>query len=236
MDYKNQTIKEWAVADRPREKMLAKGLSSLTDSELIAILIRAGSPTDSAVSIAKQILAATNNNLVELGKWTVPDLMRFKGIGEAKAIAIVSAMELGRRRSMSVALERPQITSSNDVFQIMHPVLADLKHEEFWAIYLTRANKIITKVCMSSGGTSGTVTDIKLIMKRGLEVLANAMIICHNHPSGNNKPSSADNSLTNKICNAGLLLDMPVLDHVIVAGDQYFSYADEGVLPATSFS
>ncbi len=227
-DYKKQTIKEWAVEDRPREKMLVKGTASLSDSELIAILIRAGSINVSAVEIAKDILRAADNNLNELGRWSVSDFTKFKGIGDAKAIAIVSALELGRRRNLSDATQKPCITSSRDAFDILHPIIADLPHEEFWTLYLNRANKVIAKERISQGGTVGTIIDAKMVMKRGIELLANSIIVSHNHPSGQNRPSDSDVQITRKMVDAGKLLDIPVLDHIIVAGNEYYSFMDNG--------
>lgn len=227
-DYKKQTIKEWAVEDRPREKMLVKGTASLSDSELIAILIRAGSINASAVEIAKDILRAADNSLNELGRWAVSDFTKFKGIGEAKAIAIVSALELGRRRNLSDATQKPCIKSSRDAFDILHPIVADLPHEEFWTLFLNRANKVIAKEKISQGGTVGTVIDAKMVMKRGIELLANSIIVSHNHPSGQNKPSESDVQITRKMVDAGKLLDIPVLDHIIVAGNEYYSFMDNG--------
>lgn len=226
--YKKQTIKDWAAEDRPREKMLIKGTASLSDSDLIAILIRAGSINASAVEIAKDILQAADNNLNELGRWTTADFVRFKGIGEAKAVAIMSALELGRRRSLSDAIQKPSITSSRDAFEILHPIVADLPHEEFWVLYLNRANKVIGRERLSQGGVAGTVIDTKMVMKRGIELLASALILCHNHPSGQTKPSDADMHITRKLADAGKLLDIPVLDHIIVAGRDYYSFMDNG--------
>ncbi len=229
-DYKKQTIKEWAVEDRPREKMLVKGTSSLSDSELIAILIRAGSINASAVEISKDILSAAGNNLNELGRWAITDFTRFKGIGEAKAIAIVSALELGRRRNLSDAAAKPSITSSQDAFEIFQPIVADLPLEEFWALYLNRANKVIGKERLSQGGTSGTVIEPKMVMKRGIELLASAIIVCHNHPSGQLKPSEADTQITRRLVDAGRIMEMPVLDHIIIAGIGFYSFMDNGFM------
>lgn len=226
--YKKQTIKDWAVEDRPREKMLVKGTTSLSDSELIAILIRAGSINASAVEISKDILRAADNSLNELGKWSVSDFTRFKGIGEAKAIAIVSALELGRRRNFSDAASRPSVTSSRDAYELLQPIVADLPHEEFWALFLNRGNKVIAKERLSQGGVSGTIIDAKLVMKRGIELLASSIIVCHNHPSGQNRPSDADIVITRKLMDAGKLLDIPILDHLIVAGGEYYSFMDNG--------
>jgi DNA repair protein RadC len=227
---KNLSIKEWSVDDRPREKLLSKGISSLSDAELIAILIGSGSRNESAVDLSKKILNKVSNNLNELGKLSIPELRKFKGIGEVKAISIVSAMELGRRRKETDTTERPKISCSRDIFNIFHPLLADLYHEEFWIILLNRANKIIDKQRISQGGISGTVTDIRIILKSAIETSASALILCHNHPSGNLKPSDADISITRKIKESGKLMEIELLDHLIVTDGNYFSFADEGIL------
>lgn len=224
------TIKSWAEEDRPREKLLNKGRLVLTDAELIAILIGSGSKKETAVELAKRILAQFNNNLNVLAKLSVADLMKFKGIGEAKAISIVAALELGRRRNETEILKREKITSSKDIFEIFRPQFLDLSHEEFHVLLLNRSNTIIKKEFISRGGVSGTVVDVKIIFKTAVENLASSIILCHNHPSGNLKPSSEDISLTKKIKEVGALLEMPVLDHVIFCDSGYFSFADEGML------
>jgi len=225
---KFRNIKNWAEEDRPREKLLLKGREALSNAELIAILIGSGTVEASAVDVAKKILALSENNLNELGKFDIATLKKIKGIGEAKAITIVAALELGRRRKMAEALEKPQITSSRTAFDIFHPLVSDLPHEEFWALYLNRHNKKIDVAKISQGGVAGTVIDVKLIMKRAIELLANSIILCHNHPSGNTDPSREDKQITQKIIDAGKLLDIPVLDHIIVANNNYFSFADNG--------
>jgi len=230
-EYQHLTIKEWALEDRPREKLLAKGLASLSDAELIAILIGSGSARESAVELARKILLDCNNNLHELGKKNIEELRTsYHGIGEAKAIAIVSALELGRRRKTQEVQERTKITGSRDVFELFQPVLGDLAHEEFWILLLNRANRIISRYKVSQGGVSGTVIDVRLIMKNGIEKLASSIILCHNHPSGNLQPSEADEQITQKLKAAGKLMDMPILDHIIVTDKSYFSFADEGIL------
>jgi len=223
-------IKNWAEEDRPREKLLLKGKASLSDAELIAILIGSGTASLSAVELAKQILDHINNNLNDLAKLTVKDLTKFKGIGEAKAISIVSALELGRRRKETESAKKVKITNSGDVYNVMKSHLLDLRHEEFWVIMLNRANQVISKKLTSSGGVSGTVADPKIIFKSALEELASSVILCHNHPSGNIKPSQADINLTKKLKEAGKLLEIPVLDHIIFTDDQYFSFADESMM------
>jgi DNA repair protein RadC len=226
----NLAIKSWAEEDRPREKLLLKGKAALSDAELIAILIGSGTPKLTAVDVAKLILSAVSNDLNELAKLSVKDLMKHKGIGEAKAITIVSALELGRRRKETAAAARITITCSTDIYNYMKPHLLDLPHEEFWVILLNRANVIMKKIPVSIGGVAGTVADPKIIFKHAIEHLASALILVHNHPSGNLKPSAADISLTKKVKEAGALLDLPVLDHLIFADQAYYSFADEGVL------
>lgn len=224
-------IKDLAEEDRPREKMLLKGVGSLSDAELLGILIASGNKDETAVELAQRILHSVSNNLNTLGKLTIKDLIKnFKGIGEAKAITIIAALELGRRRKLSEAEVQPQITSSENVFQILHPVLADLKHEEVWALLLNRANKVMKKMQVSKGGMTGTVVDIRMIMKEAIDSLASAIILCHNHPSGNVNPSGDDNNITRKLKEAGQILDIKLLDHVIICDHSYYSYADKGHL------
>ncbi len=229
-DYEKLSIKQWAVEDRPREKLLSKGIRSLTDAELIAILIRSGTSRESAVDLAKRILKTTGNNLNELSRMTVHDLQKFRGIGEAKAISIIAAMELGRRRKLSEVLQKKQITSSRDVFDFFQPFLGDLSYEEFWVLHLSRSNRIMAWKKISQGGIAGTVTDIRLILKDALENTSTSMIICHNHPSGNLQPSDADKEITRKIKEAAGLMDIRLLDHVIIGNESYFSFADEGLM------
>jgi DNA repair protein RadC len=229
-EYKNLTIKDWALEDRPREKLLSKGLSSLTDAELIAILIGSGIKNESAVDLAKKILIAVKNNLNELGKLSVEDLMTSKGIGEARAITIIAALELGRRRKRADIMEKKKISGSKDVFEFFQPVLADLPYEEFWILLLNRSNKIIEKFKISQGGISGTVIDVRMILKNAIEKLASSIILCHNHPSGNLQPSEADKKITTKLKDAAGIMDMQVLDHLIIADSSFYSFADEGIL------
>ena len=226
------SIKSWAEDDRPREKLLQKGRTSLSDAELVAILIGSGSRELSAVELSKKILNHSSNNLHELGKKSVKDLMHFKGIGEAKAISIVAALELGRRRKAQEGIDKPKISSSDDAFQIIYPLLADLPHEEFHVLYLNRANKVMFTQAISRGGVSGTVADAKLIFQYAVQQLASSIILCHNHPSGQLKPSQADIQLTKKLIQAGKVLEISVLDHLIVADKSYFSFADEGMMIA----
>jgi DNA repair protein RadC len=229
-NYKKLSIKNWAVEDRPRERFLAKGIQSLSDTELIALIIGSGTREISAVELARQILKNADNNLNQLGKFNVDDLLKLKGVGKAKAISVIAALELGRRRKLSEALERPKITSSKDVYEILFPLISDLAHEEFWILLLNRSNKVIDKYRISQGGIAGTVIDVKIILKRAVEKLASSIILCHNHPSGNLTPSKADINITNKLREAAELMDIKLLDHVIIADNSYFSFIDEGVL------
>ncbi len=223
-------IKSWAEEDRPREKLLLKGKASLSDAELLGILIATGIQNMTAVDIAKVILQSVQNDLNQLARLSVKDLAKFKGIGEAKAITIVSALELGRRKKATESAEKPRIKSSSDAYEVLRPYLSDLSHEEFWIILLNRANEVIKCEKISSGGVSGTVADPKIIFKYALENLASAIILSHNHPSGNLSPSQADRDLTKKLKAAGNNLDIPVLDHLIFTDKTYFSFADEGIL------
>ncbi|MBB6680538.1 DNA repair protein RadC [Aequorivita sp. 609] len=224
------SIKNWNEDDRPREKLLLKGRIALSDAELIAILIGSGSRNESAVSLSQRILASVNNNLSELGRLSISDLTEFKGIGEAKAVSITAAMELGRRRRTGEALERKKITSSKSVFEYVQPIIGDLPHEEFWILYLNNSNKIIKSVQLSKGGITGTVVDIRLAFKEALQIGAVGIIMAHNHPSGTLKPSQADIQLTKKLKVAGESLDIKVLDHLIITEKAYFSFADENML------
>jgi DNA repair protein RadC len=223
-------IKNWSPEDRPREKLILKGKSVLSDAELVAILIGSGTTTLSAVDVAKKILSNAGNDLHELARQTVKDLVKIKGIGEAKAITIVAALELGRRRKDIEQYEKPKITSSRDVFELLKSELTDIPHEEFWILLLNRANRVIKKYQVIQGGVSGTVADPKIIFKVALEELASGIILAHNHPSGNLSASQADMDLTRKLKDAGKLLEIQVLDHLIVGGLKYFSFADEGLL------
>lgn len=226
----SRRILSWAEEDRPREKLLQKGKSALTDAELIAILIGSGTVDQSAVDVAKLILGSAHNNLNELARQGINDLKKIKGIGEAKAITIVAALELGRRRKESEVPRRRRITSSQDAYEEMKPYLLDKPHEEFWILLLNRANEVLRPVQISTGGVAGTVADPKLIFKHALEHLASSMILFHNHPSGNLTPSQADKDLTRKLKEAGRVLDLPVLDHLIFTDSSYYSFADEGIL------
>lgn len=224
------SIKYWNQDDQPREKLRDKGKDALSDAELVAILIGSGNKEESAVELCKRILASVDNNLNALGKLSLSQLMAFKGIGEAKAISIVAAMELGRRRRGEEALQRKKITSSVSVFELMQPIVGELPHEEFWIVYLNNSNKVLRKLQLSKGGITGTLVDVRLVMKTALECGATALILVHNHPSGTLKPSEADKHITQKLKRAGESLDIKVLDHLIITENAYFSFADEGVL------
>ncbi|MCM8567791.1 DNA repair protein RadC [Gramella jeungdoensis] len=226
----NLSIKKWAEDDRPREKLLQKGKASLSDSELIAILLGSGSKNESAVELSKRILSSVRNNLNELGKLSINQLCKFKGIGPAKAVAVVAALELGRRRRLEEALEQKKITSSHSVYEIMLPIIGELPHEEFWIIYLNNSNKIIEQFQISKGGITGTLVDVRITLKKALELGAVSIILVHNHPSGNLKASEADKQLTKKLKTAAESLDIKVLDHIIVTEKSYLSFADEGML------
>ena len=222
-------ITNWSEDDKPREKLMLKGKSSLSDAELIAILIGSGSRNESAVGLSKRILASVDNNLNALGKLSITQLMNFKGIGEAKAISIISALELGRRRRAEDAVELTKITSSKMIFEIMQPIIGELPHEEFWIVYLNNSNKIISKSQLSKGGITGTLVDVRLVFKMALEMGATGLILCHNHPSGTLIPSDADKQITRKLKLAGESLEIKVLDHLIVTEANYFSFVDDGI-------
>lgn len=228
-DTKNLSIKNWAEQDRPREKLLQKGINSLSDAELLAILISSGTKKLSAVDLAKVILSEAENNLHLLGKKTIKDLMKVNGIGQAKALTIVAALELGKRRK-NADLQQIKIRSSKNVYDVMQPILGDLPHEEFWVIYLNKNLKMIEKKRISTGGVSATVIDIKIVLKSAIENLATSIILIHNHPSGNNNPSGQDKEITQKIKKAAALLEITVNDHVIIADKYYFSFADNSIL------
>ncbi|MBC7866417.1 MAG: DNA repair protein RadC [Gloeobacteraceae cyanobacterium ES-bin-316] len=226
----SSSIKNWSVDDRPREKMQAKGAPALSNSELLAILINNGNKEKSALEIAKEVLNLSQNNLDELGKLTLKDLQKIKGIGEAKAITIAAAMELGRRRQSSEFLSKPVVRSSGEIASFLKAVLKDHPHEVFAVLFLNRANKILHFEIVSTGGLTGTVADPRVILKKAIETGATAIVLSHNHPSGSLKPSRADEDLTQKIRQAATYLDIRVIDHIIVSDEGYFSFADEGLL------
>lgn len=223
-------IKMWAEEDRPREKMLLNGKHSLSNAELLAIIIGSGSRDESALDLSKRILASVDHNLDKLGRLDLKALQKFKGMGQVKSITLSAALEMGRRRQSASILEKPKITCSKDAYTLLQSQLAELPHEEFWILLLNRANMVEQKIMISKGGVAGTVVDNKVIFKHALNQLASSIILVHNHPSGNNRPSQADIEITKKICASGKLLDIKVLDHVIIAGKQYFSFADENMM------
>jgi len=223
-------ITEWAVEDRPREKLIINGTAGLSDAELLAILISSGTKDKSAVDLGRELLGMVNNNLNSLGKLTISDLKKLRGIGNARAVTIAAALELGRRRKLAEVPDVIQIKCSKDVADIFQPLLSDLAHEEFWILFLNRSNKVINRMRLSQGGISGTVTDVRMVMKKAIEYLASGIIVCHNHPSGNLNPSESDSKITSKIKEAGNLMDIQLLDHLIVSDKDYYSFADNGLL------
>jgi DNA repair protein RadC len=222
-------ITNWSEDDKPREKLMLKGKSVLSDAELIAILIGSGSRNESAVDLSKRILASVDHNLNALGKLSIAQLINFKGIGEAKAISIIAAMELGRRRRNEDVIELTKITSGKAVFEVMQPIIGELPHEEFWVLFLNNSNKILFKTQLSKGGMTGTVVDVRIVFKIAFEQNATAIILTHNHPSGKLQASDADIQITKKIKVAGQQLDIPVLDHIIITEKGYYSFVDEGI-------
>lgn len=228
MEGSHFAIKNWSEDDKPREKLMLKGKVALSDAELMAILIGSGSRNESAVALSQRILANAGN-LNSLGKVSISQLMQFKGIGEAKAITIIAALELGRRRRVEDTVELSKIISSKNAFEIMQPIIGELSHEEFWVLFLNNSNKVISKSQLSKGGIAGTVVDIRLVFKLALENGATGLILCHNHPSGNLKPSDADKQITKKIKTAGEILDVKILDHLIITETKYYSFVDEGI-------
>ena len=228
-DSKKISIKNWAEADRPREKMLQRGASALSDSELLAILIGSGNDKENAVELSRRILQSAGNDLYKLGKLSVSDLSNnFRGIGVARAVTIVAALELGRRRKETEFLERKQITSSKDAFDMLYPIFVDLPHEETWALLLNRSNKVISSIQVSKGGISGTTVDIRLVLREAINRYACSIILAHNHPSGNCKPSPQDIQLTERLREAARWMDISLLDHLIVSDKHYYSFGDEG--------
>ncbi|NRT15037.1 DNA repair protein RadC [Flavobacterium sp. 28A] len=229
MESSNFPITHWSEDDKPREKLMLKGKSALSDAELIAILIGSGSRNESAVELSKKILAGVNNNLNLLGKLSIAQLTQYKGIGEAKAISIIAALELGRRRRSEDALDLVKITSSKAIFELMQPIIGELPHEEFWIVYLNNSNKVLSKSQLSKGGITGTLVDVRIVFKLALEIGATALILCHNHPSGTLVPSESDKQITKKLKLAGDSLEVKVLDHLIITEVNYFSFVDEGI-------
>ena len=224
------SIKNWSDDDRPREKLVQKGRSVLSDAELIAILIGSGSRNESAVELSKKILASVGNNLNELGKLSINQLQQFKGIGEAKAVSIAAALEVGRRRRGEEGRKITKISSSKNVFELLQPIMGELPHEEFWIVFLNNSNSVLQAGQLSKGGITGTLVDVRLVLKQALELGAVGLILAHNHPSGTLRPSEADKQITQKLKLASLALDIKVLDHLIITQKEYFSFADENIL------
>ena len=226
------SIKEWAEDDRPREKVLQKGVSALSNAELLAILISSWNNEESAIQLSQRILNSVDNNLYGLGRLSLKDLVtNFKGIGVAKGVTILAALELGKRRAATDPLVRDVVRSSKDVYDALYPILSDLPHEELWALFLNRSNRIIDKQKLSQGGIAETTFDMKILLKFAVNALASGIVLCHNHPSGNLRPSQADDQLTRRVSQAVKLLDIQLFDHLIIAENRYYSYSDEGKLP-----
>ena len=226
----NQSIKNWATEDRPREKMIAKGREALTNAELIAILIGSGNSNESAVDLSRRILKDVDNNLIMLSQLSINELIAYNGIGEAKAVSIASALELGRRRRFAEVAKQTSIKNSKDAFEYFYMHISDIEHEQFWVLLLNPVNKVIKLVKISDGGINGTSADPKRIFKIALENNATAIMLCHNHPSGNVAPSEADIAITNSMANGGKILEIKILDHIVVGIDNYFSFADSGLI------
>lgn len=224
------SIKNWSENDRPREKLLVNGSSALSDAELIAILIGSGSREMSAVELSRLILNHAGNSLDKLGKLSVKELMKFKGIGEAKAITITAAMELGKRRASEIPISKPVITCSDDAFNVLQPIIGDLPHEEFWILYLNNSHKVLAKHQISKGGFTGTMVDTRIVFQKAVEEAAVAMILAHNHPSGKLTPSMDDKRLTQKLIEAGKIMDVKVLDHLIITCENFYSFADHNLM------
>ena len=223
----HMTIKNWADTDKPREKMISQGKTALSNAELLAILLGSGSADESAVELSRRILASVNNSLTTLGKQSLQQLQAFKGIGQAKAITILAATEMGRRRAAETPELQPKIEVAHNVFTLMQPLIGELPHEEFWVLYLNSTNRVIHKARLFSGGITQTTVDVRLLFKTALEQGAIALILVHNHPSGNTTPSKEDIELTQRVKTAGDMLDIKLLDHVIVTEKEYLSFLDE---------
>jgi DNA repair protein RadC len=231
MNYYSATkIKTWAVNDQPKEKILSKGLSALSDAEILSVILGRGTAEKNQLEIARLLLSKVENNLNDLAKLSFQELCSQEGVTKSKALQIVSALEIGRRRNMEEVIQKGKIGSSKDVFDLFHPLIGDLPHEEFWILLLNRAHRFIDKIRISQGGISGTIIDTRLILRNAIENLASGLILCHNHPSGNIQPSDSDRQITEKVKNSALLLDCNVLDHVIIADNSFYSFSDEGIL------
>lgn len=224
------SISQWALEDRPREKMMEKGATALSDAELLAILIGSGNTEESAVELMRRMLLSCDNNLNSLAKWDVCDYSRFKGMGPAKSVTLMAALELGKRRKLQEIKERVRITCSKDIYELFQPIMCDLEQEEFWVLLLNQAAKLIDKVRISTGGIDGTYTDVRSILREALLQRATQIALIHNHPSGNNRPSQADKTLTEHIRRAADTMNIHLIDHVIVCEDKFYSFADEGLL------
>ncbi|NLZ94506.1 MAG: DNA repair protein RadC [Bacteroidales bacterium] len=224
------SVKEWALEDRPREKLMMKGASALSDSELLAILIRIGTKNQSAVEVCQHVLATVDNDLNKLARYSVSDLTKTKGIGPAKAISIIAALELGRRRKNTGVKEIKKITCSRDAYQALYPHLSDLNHEEIWALFLNRSNRVESKMRVSEGGISSTVLDVRLVLREALNRYASGIILGHNHPTNNCMPSEQDIRITAKMKESAKIMDISLLDHLILCGDKYYSFADENMM------
>lgn len=231
MNEKKLNINQWAMEDRPREKMMMHGVGALSDAELLAILIGSGNRDETAVELMRRVLAFCHNDLNELGKMTLDELCSFKGIGEAKAVTLQAASELGKRRvAAGNARERVRITSSRDIYNYFHPLLCDLATEECWVMLLNQSLKVMDRVRMSVGGLAETVVDVRLVLREALVRRAPAIALCHNHPSGNTRPSLDDNRLTDKLAKSAAIMNIRFIDHIVLADGAYYSYADEGML------
>ncbi len=228
--YESHALTTWAVEERPREKVMANGVQSLSDAELLAILLGSGTKHMTAVELARLIMRGAENSLHVLGRQGISELVRIKGVGPAKATSILAALELGRRRDGMKYSEKTPVKSSETVYKLFHPLMSDLEHEEFWLLMLNRANRVLGRFKVSQGGLSGTVIDTRIILKKALDNLASSIIVCHNHPSGNKQPSDADLKITGKLKKAAEMLEIKLLDHVIIADKSYFSFADEGLI------
>lgn len=224
------TIKQLAAEDRPREKMMLKGIETLSNAELLAILIRSGSTNESAVALMQRVMNDCGNDLNQLGKWEMRDFARFKGLGPAKSITIMAALELGRRRKLSQPAERPAIRCSTDIYELFYPLMCDLPTEEFWILLLNQAGKVIDKICISRGGIDQTTADVRTILREALLRRATQLVLVHNHPSGNTRPSNDDRRLTDRIRQAAQIMNIRLTDHLIVTDGSYYSFADEGAL------
>ena len=223
-------MKHWKPLDRPREKLLQNGKTSLSDAELLSILIGTGNRKESAVDLARRILGSFDNSLNGIARAPITDLMKFEGIGKVKALILVTALELGRRRNVEFRVQKPRIVSSQSVFELMQPLIGELNHEEFWILYLNGANRVEARVQLSKGGMTATLVDVRLVFKLAMQHGATSVILCHNHPSGNLTPSESDKNLTRKIIQGGKLLDIKVIDHVIVTDQGHFSFVDEDLM------